>query len=88
MREVDHLIGKLGIYTRFVFYSKRALVAVAGTLVLALIAWPLLTKDRTGLRISFVDSKTASKANVARPVMDSPEYRGEGEDGATIQVQR
>ena len=81
VREVDHLIGKLGRYTRFVFYSKRALLVVAAILTLALIAWPLLTKDRSGLRVSFVDSKTAAANKVASPVMDSPEYRGRSETG-------
>jgi len=86
VREVDHLIGKLGRYTRFVFYSKRALLVVAGILTLALIAWPLLTKDRSGLRVSFVDSKTAAANKVASPVMDNPEYRGQGSTGQQYKI--
>lgn len=86
VREVDHLIGKLGRYTRFVFYSKRALVVVAAILTLALIAFPLLTKDRSGLRVSFVDSKTAAANKVASPVMDNPEYRGQGSSGQQYKI--
>ena len=81
VREVDHLIGKLGRYTRFVFYSKRVLLVVAAILVIALISFPLLTKDRAGLRVSFVDSKTAAENKAASPVMDDPEYRGQGASG-------
>ena len=81
MREVDHLIGKLGRYTRFVGYSKIALLAIAGVLTVSVMLWPLLQKDRSGLRISFVDSKTAAGALVASPVMENPEYRGQGDKG-------
>ena len=86
VREVDHLIGRLGRYTLFVMYSKRALLVVTGILTISLIAWPLLTKDRSGLRISFVDSKTAAGAHVASPVMENPEYRGQGEAGQQYKI--
>jgi lipopolysaccharide export system protein LptC len=69
-----------------VFYSKRALLVVAGILTLALIAFPLLTKDRSGLRVSFVDSKTAAAAHVESPVMENPEYRGQNESGAQYKI--
>ena len=74
-------MSRLGRYTRFVLYSKRLLLVVAGILTVALISFPLLTKDRAGLRVSFVDSKTAAENKAASPVMDDPEYRGQGASG-------
>ncbi len=77
VREVDHLFARLGYYTRFVGYSKWFLGVVALVLLVSLIAWPLLTKDRSGIRVSFVDNggKTPQQP-AASPVMNSPEYRG------------
>lgn len=86
VREVDHLFGKLGRYTRFVAYSKWSLLGVALVLTASLIAWPLLTKDRSGMRISFVDSKTATGEKPASPVMNDPEYNGIGEAGQQYKI--
>lgn len=73
VREVDHLFSALGRYTRLVVYGKWSLLIVAGLLTISLIAWPLLTKDRSGLRVSFVDTKTAG-TKPSSPVMTNPEY--------------
>lgn len=85
VREVDHLFARLGRYTRFVVYSKWSLLALALLLVSSLIAWPLLTRDRSGLRISFVDQKTAD-GEPSSPVMKNPEYRGVGADGQHYKI--
>lgn len=85
VREVDNLFGQIGRYTRFVFYGKRALAAISGLLILTLIAYPLFTGDRSGMRISFVDNKTA-KGRASLPVMSNPEYRGLNEKGDQFKV--
>lgn len=77
VREVDHLFARLGYYTRFVGYSKWMLGVLALVLLVSLIAWPLLTKDRSGLRVSFVQ-KDGSKPEqpATSPVMNNPQYTG------------
>lgn len=85
VREVDHLFGRFARYTRFVLFSKWLLVAVALLLIASLIAWPLITKDRSGIRISFVDNNTASKKPTS-PVMENPEYRGVGNNSQQYKV--
>ena len=80
VREVDQLFSRFGRYTRFVVYSKWSLVAVALVLIISLIAWPLMSRDRSGLRISFVDKKTSATAP-SSPVMTNPQYRGIGDKG-------
>lgn len=88
--EVDHLISALGRYTRFVVLSKWFLVIFALGLITALIALPLLSKDRSGLRVSFVDSSVATPKDAAKPVMSNPEYRGASDKGEqyTVRGQR
>lgn len=85
VREIDHLFGRFRRYTRFVIYSKWSLLSVAGLLVLALIAWPLITKDKSGLRVSFVD-KNSVKGAPESPVMENPEYRGSSANGQQYRV--
>jgi LPS export ABC transporter protein LptC len=85
VREVDALFGRFARYTKFVVYSKRGLLGVAGVLVMLLIGWPLVTQDKSGIRISFVDSKTAPQSP-SSPVMNNPEYRGTSVNGREYKV--
>lgn len=85
VREVDALFGRFARYTKFVVYSKRGLLMVAGVLVMLLIGWPLVTDDKSGIRISFVDSKTAPQ-KPSSPVMNNPEYRGTSTNGREYKV--
>lgn len=85
LREVDTLFAALGRYTRLVMYGKWSLVSLALLLVVSLIAWPLLTKDSSGLRVSFVDTNTAGKKPES-PVMTNPEFHGVGESGQQYQI--
>lgn len=82
---MDHLFGKLGRYTRFVALSKWSLVAVAMMLMASLVVWPLVTKDKTGLRVSFVGTSTVD-GNPSRPVMTNPQYYGVNENGQEYKV--
>lgn len=84
--EVDHLISALGRYTRFVVLSKWFLALFALGLVTTLIALPLLSKDRSGLRVSFVDNGMPTTKDAAQPVMSNPEYRGTGDKGQQYTV--
>lgn len=83
VREVDHLFERLGYYTRFVGYSKWFLGVLALVLLVSLIAWPLLTKDRSGIRVSFVDKGNNKNPQqpATSPVMNNPEYRGVTQNG-------
>lgn len=84
--EVDHLFGKLGRYTRFVILSKWFLMVFALGLITTLIALPLLSKDRSGLRVSFVDTAVKTGKDAARPVMSNPEYRGTDAKGQQFKI--
>lgn len=86
VREVDQLFGRISRYTRFVLFGKWTLLVVALLLIGSLISWPLVSKDRSGLRISFVDNKTAKPQKPMSPVMDSPEYEGVNEKGQQYKV--
>ncbi len=85
VREVDQIFSRLARYTRFVGYSKWSLMVVALLLIATLIAWPLITKDSSGVRISFVD-KTGKTDDPSSPVMNSPEYRGVGLNGQQYKI--
>ncbi len=85
VREVDFLFGQFKRYTRFVFYGKWSLMGIALVLVAALIIWPFVGKDKSGLRISFVDSKTVKQAP-ENPVMNNPDYRGSSANGREYKV--
>ena len=73
---MDHLFSTLGRYTRFVFFGKLSLGLIAFALLATLVALPLLSKDRSGMRISFVDSSISQAQKADSPVMSSPEYHG------------
>lgn len=85
VREVDSLFARLGRYTRFVVYGKWSLVVVALVLTISLIVYPLVTKDSSGLRVSFIDSKS-NKAKPSSPVMQSPVYSGSGTNGQQYKI--
>jgi len=84
--EMDHLFGRIGRYTRFVLFGKWFLLAVAVALVTTLIALPLISKDRSGLRVSFVDSGAKPTGPTAQPVMNHPEYRSTDAKGQQFKV--
>lgn len=85
VREVDSLFSRLGQYTRFVIYGKWSLVGVALLLTASLIIWPLVSKDKSGLRVSFVDTKVI-KEKPSSPVMASPVYSGSGINGQQYKI--
>lgn len=87
VHEVDQLLGRLARYTRFVVFSKWFLMLFAVGLMTTLIAVPLISKDRSGIRVSFVDSGVAGgKKNVSNPVMNGPVYSGSSEKGDQFKV--
>jgi lipopolysaccharide export system protein LptC len=84
--EVDHLFSTLGRYTRFVVYSKWFLLVVALGLMTVLIALPLLSHDRSGIRVSFVDTGDNPAAKASSPIMTNPEYHGIDTKGEQYRV--
>lgn len=80
------LFARLGRYTRFVMFSKWMLAVLAVVLMACLIALPLLSKDRSGIRLSFVDKGVGKGQPVASPVMQNPEYRGSDAKGQQYRV--
>ena len=86
MREVDHLLSRLARYTRFVLYSKWFLMLFAAALLTTLVALPLLSKNRSGVRMSFVDAKDTAQKSATEPVMNSPEYYGTSDSGDQYKV--
>src|SRR5262249_6618623 len=71
-------------YTKFVLFSKWFLGVFAIVLMSSLIAWPLLTKDRSGIRITFMG--TGNPNNAASPVMEHPQYEGSDAKGQQFKV--
>lgn len=88
VREVDHLFSRLGRYTRFVLYSKWFLALFAGVLLVALVIWPLIAKDNSGVRVSFIGTQEgkALGAGGAAPTMSTPVYEGTDEKGQQYYV--
>lgn len=86
VREVDQLFSRFRRYTQFVLFSKWFLGVLAIVLMVSLIAWPLLSKDQSGIRLSFTDAKTAGGGTIASPAMSSPIYRSTGEHGQQFKV--
>ena len=84
--QVDHLFGRLARYTRFVVFSKWFLLLFSCMLAVTLIALPLVSKDRSGIRISFVDRASAPDAPAASPVMNNPEFRGVDSKGQPYKI--
>lgn len=86
VREVDQILSRFARYTRFVVFSKWFLMLFAVGLMSALIAVPLIGKDRSGIRVSFVDKGTGKANTASSPVMNNPEYRGTGDKGDQFKV--
>ncbi len=86
VREVDHLFSAFRRYTRFVFFSKWFLGVFALVLMSSLIAYPLLTKSRDGMRVSFVGSANNPGSAAASPVMNNPEFRGTDDKGQQYKI--
>lgn len=85
VREVDHLFSAFARYTRFVLYSKWVFGVFALVLMVSLIAYPLLTKDKSGIRISFVGTDSKGQP-ISSPVMNHPEYQGTDKNGQQYKV--
>ena len=83
--EVDHLFSRFARYTRFVLYSKWFLLVIALGLVTTLIALPLVSHDRSGIRVSFVDNGS-NGPKAASPVMNNPEFHGIDDKGEQYRV--
>ena len=81
LREADRVFGYLSRYTRFVLFSKWFLGVIAIIGITALIAWPLLTRDTSGVRVSFVMTDGKNGAPGITPVMNKPRYEGTDERG-------
>jgi lipopolysaccharide export system protein LptC len=81
----EHLFGRIRRYTCFVAFGKWSLLAVALVLTASLIIWPLLSADKSGLRVSFNSTPEAGK-KAANPVMTNPEYRGVGAQGQEYKI--
>ncbi|OYW13939.1 MAG: LPS export ABC transporter periplasmic protein LptC [Rhodospirillales bacterium 12-54-5] len=82
--EMDQLFVAVARYTRFVLFSKWFFGLFALALLGGLIAWPLLGKDQTGLRLSFTSADGAQK--IASPVMESPRYMGDDDKGQRYEI--
>lgn len=81
LREADRVFGYLSRYTRFVLFSKWFLGVVSIIGITALIAWPLLTRDKSGVRVSFVMTEGKNGVPSITPVMNKPRYEGTDERG-------
>lgn len=85
LADAEHLFGRIRRYTRFVALSKWSLLGVALVLTASLIIWPLLSADKSGLRVSF-SGTPADGQKATSPVMTNPEYRGLGEAGQEFKI--
>lgn len=87
VREVDHLFHRFARYTRFVFYSKWFLGLFGIALIVALVLYPIFSKDQSGMRVSFI-SKEMEKLNGpgAAPSMASPVYEGVDKKGQQFKI--
>ena len=74
--EMDQLFIAFARYTRFVLFSKWFLGVCAVLMLAGLIAWPLLSKDTSGMRISFASKDVGAPQPVTSPVMEAPHFIG------------
>lgn len=79
VEEVDQLFVKVARYTRFVLFSKWFLGVFALLILVGLIAWPLITNDNSGVRVSFVS--TDGTVSGTHPVMNAPRFSGSDHRG-------
>lgn len=85
-REVDHLFKAFRRYTKFVLFSKWFFGIFAIALMVSLIGYPLLTKDRSGIRISFIGTVDGAGKPITSPVMNHPQYQGTDKNGQQYKV--
>lgn len=83
--DAEHLFGRIRRYTRFVAFGKWSLLVVALILAASLIIWPLLSSEKSGLRVSFSGAPQDGQ-KAASPVMTNPEYRGVGAAGQEFKI--
>lgn len=81
VREVDHLFTRFARYTRFVLYSKWFLGIFALLLLTVLVVWPMVSKDKTGMRISFVGTSSMPGKGSVSPTMNNPIFEGTDKNG-------
>lgn len=86
VREVDHLFAAFRRYTKFVLFSKWFLGLLAIALMTSLVAWPLISKSRSGVRISFIGTDAKHATSVAAPVMNHPVYQGVTSNGDQYKI--
>jgi len=86
VREVDHLFSRLSRYTRFVVYSKWSLAGFALVLLVALVVWPMLSTDRSGMRVSFIGTEQIPGKSSVSPTMDNPVYEGSDKNGRQYKI--
>ena len=80
------LFARLARYTRFVFFSKWFLAIFAVIVIVFLIGWPLVTRDTSGVRVSFVVTENPDGSRALSPVMKNPNYQGVDKKGQKYRV--
>lgn len=86
VREVDHLFSRLGRYTRFVLYSKWFLGVGGALMIVALVIWPIVSKDKSGMRVSFIGTTNVPGMSGSMPVMNNPVYEGTDAKGQQYRI--
>ena len=81
LREADTVFGYISRYTRFVVFSKWFLGVVSLLAMTLLIAWPLLSHNNSGVRVSFVMQEGKNGQSSVTPVMNKPRYEGADNKG-------
>jgi lipopolysaccharide export system protein LptC len=87
VRSTDQLLHSLARTTRLVMVSKWSLAAIAGILMIMLVAWPYFSKENTALRISFVSKGGKSSSATPGARMTNPVYDGKNSRGEPYRVQ-
>ncbi|MFZ4124789.1 MAG: LPS export ABC transporter periplasmic protein LptC [Rickettsiales bacterium] len=85
-RGVEDLFARLTRYTRFVLFSKWFLAVFALAVIAFLIGWPLLTRDTSGMRVSFVVTENKDGSHAVSPMMSNPRYQGVDKKGQKYTV--
>ncbi|MBN8543342.1 MAG: LPS export ABC transporter periplasmic protein LptC [Alphaproteobacteria bacterium] len=83
---VEDLFARLTRYTRFVLFSKWFLAIFAVLVIAFLIGWPLLTRDTSGMRVSFVVTENKDGSRAISPMMKNPRYQGVDKKGQKYTV--
>lgn len=80
-QEMEDVFSRLTRYTRFVLFGKWFLAGISLLILLSLMAWPLVSKDGSGVRISFVSSEVKDAVGGVAPVMENPRFQGVDKKG-------